>query len=296
MHSRDEYLLFVDRKMLNTADKNSLKESIKECKEFGPEAEIYLNSQKVVSSVIFEFLKLLSTQNYPIMIFRETDRYKFMLYLSIQQTWNRGLGDILMGTTFVCITTPYPKGRIAHEDAYGEACKQFREGINVEEITKFLLQTDSEKLRWCSFTQIGDRYIICSYIKKGNKFKLHKTYIYDSFSQTCQRYFNTDSKQKLNESGVVWEQYVYNKNDKRMREFRKRRNSTETHEKVEIMADTTLVPDKSPIEDEQPRIESAQAIPPEDNDESKDDSIWNEFYEDECDEEYSVDAETSIFF
>ena len=218
MKTKADYLYFAKSKGLSVADRTSLMESINECGDFGKEADDYLNSQRVVASVVFELMKVLKSIGIPVKIFRETDRYRFMLYLSIQQTWHQGLGNILTNTRFTNISTPMVKVPILHPDPYFEAYKSYSEGMSPEDISLFLVKNEEQPIKWVSYTKHGNEIMICSYIKKRNKFTTYKIFIINTENNHIRRYHNLDMKDPLIENGIQWDKFEFFIKEKRKKE------------------------------------------------------------------------------
>ena len=93
--------LALKKKNLNKSERNSLLRSIHRFCDFGNEAETYLKNLKVPTSIILSYALFLNKLGVPVLLCRESERYNFMLYLSLQQTWNHGLGQIIQETAFI---------------------------------------------------------------------------------------------------------------------------------------------------------------------------------------------------
>lgn len=98
---KKELVKKVSSKNLNKAEKNSLISSIESCTEWGNETINYMKTVDAPPSLIYQFVQALGKVGWNVISFRETLRYRFMIALTIQQTWKQGIGEILTRTNFI---------------------------------------------------------------------------------------------------------------------------------------------------------------------------------------------------
>lgn len=187
----------VNEKKLNATEKRSLMASIQACTDFGDDASNYIKKFKIYDSVLFTYCRVLRYMGIPFISFRETDRYKFMLELSIQQTWKKGLGNILLATKFYNTSNAEIfKGRI-NNDPFVEAMKLLFANHDYKQIIS-LIFTGFPDIKFVSLYNNGTTAIIAGYYKKNNKFSLFRVL----FSLNGMLLFINESDLKRAEIGV----------------------------------------------------------------------------------------------
>lgn len=176
MKSMKDYIKIAAKKKLNRAERRSLFSSISACKNFGTDADEYLASADVYDSIVYAYCRVLRRIGVPFTSFRETERYKFMLSLSMQQTWSEGLGVALKNTTFVnCKDYPISLNKAAG-NPYIECFNSIQKGVSPVDAAAKLRANEDERIRWISILHYQDKIVIATYMKKTNKFSLHRCY------------------------------------------------------------------------------------------------------------------------
>ena len=164
------------QKRLNKSEMNSLISSIKQCTNFNQDAKIFIEANKLQKSVVYQYAKVLKNLGYPVKIFRETERYRFMLALSLQQTWD-DIGPIFKKTKFIDLKghkKNMPTHRIDNLYEYCYDC--VINGKNKEDIANLIKNTEEQEIRHVAIYQDGNNVIIVSFIKPSNIYKVHNVY------------------------------------------------------------------------------------------------------------------------
>ena len=169
------YLNLAMQKRLNKSEMNSLVSSIKQCKYFSKDAEIFLEANKLQKSVVYQFAKVLKDIGYNIVIFRETERYRFMLALSLQQTWSE-IGPIFQKTRFIDLKGHKKAEGQPREDLYDYCYKCIINGTNKEDVANFIKNCEEVEIRHVAIYHNCNDVIIVSFIKPSNIYKVHKVY------------------------------------------------------------------------------------------------------------------------
>ncbi|EAX99957.1 hypothetical protein TVAG_267260 [Trichomonas vaginalis G3] len=174
MKCMKDYIKLAAKKKLNRAERRSLISSISACKNFGTNADEFLSKADVYDSIIYTYCRALRRIGIPFTSFRETERYKFMLSLSIQQTWDDGLGSVLSNTLFLNCKD-YPISNFKEpSDPYHAAYQSLLKGVYPMDVAAKLRAQEDERIKWISVYCNQNRVIIASYIKKTNKFSLNR--------------------------------------------------------------------------------------------------------------------------
>lgn len=169
-----KYLMsLVQKKKLNRAEKRSLLSSIQSCDNFGTNAHEFIISCDIYDSIIFSYCRALRYFDVPFISFRETERYKFMLELSIQQTWSKGLGDILSRTKFFNVQSVSTYEGLIPFEGLHFAMQSFFANHSYEEVVSIVVKSYPET-RFVSIYHHDSRLIICAFSKKTNKFNISR--------------------------------------------------------------------------------------------------------------------------
>lgn len=166
-------ICIVQKKKLNRAEKRSLLSSIAACHNFGVEAHNYVRDSDVYDSIVFSYCRTLRYFGIPFISFRETERYKFMLELSIQQTWSLGIGEALTNTKFFNASRLPTYQPEVKEDYFDLALSTLKKNKNYEEVAS-ILKASNPDIRYISILDSPSQIILCTYTKKTNKFNIHK--------------------------------------------------------------------------------------------------------------------------
>ena len=161
------------KKSLDIHDKNSLLQSLNSFADFGFDSENYFSARKLPDSVLYWYLRVLGKFGFPVTLVREADRYKWMLYLCIQQNWI-SLKDVFDHTHFLKIKTKY-EGMVQNslnENNYKEALIKIANGNSSESVIEFLKQKNYF-LKYVAIYQKDDDVIVLGYNKPKGKFKVH---------------------------------------------------------------------------------------------------------------------------
>ena len=171
----EEYLKLAHDKRLNKAEMNSLIYSIRQCVNFGHEAKDYLNSRQLKSSIVYNYLLILKGLGLPVVTFRETERYRFMLWLSLQQTWDK-IGIIFLRTNFFDFNS-MKLGAAKGDDIYESAYTSLMSGSSQRDVANMIHNSEPVTIRNVTIYQHGKDVIIVSFIKSGNKYKTHHVFM-----------------------------------------------------------------------------------------------------------------------
>ena len=156
---------------LNHSERNSLLRSIHMCYNYGDDAESYLKTIKVPTSIIISYVHYLRSLGIPAFTCRESDRYNFMLYLSLQQTWNLGLGNIIQNTEFIPVgLSEKPKNH--NPKLLDIITKLTILGIPESISQSFLSTIPISTLRYVVAYASSGHCIIMTFYKRGNKFEV----------------------------------------------------------------------------------------------------------------------------
>ena len=151
------------KKNLKQAELSSLLASIDKCTDFGDDAELFITGTKVCPSLYYQYSLALKKIGIDVISFRESTRYTFMLLLSLQQTWKKGLGDILTRTKFVNCQKFDTKVTF-YDDPTDFAISMLKESKDYKSIAIYLKQHNQD-IVWCSFYKNEGKLLICTYVK-----------------------------------------------------------------------------------------------------------------------------------
>ena len=197
---KKKYLdMAMNKKNLNKSERNSLLRSISICKDFGDDAQKYLETLKIPNSIIYNYAEFLKTIGVPVFTCRESERYNFMLYISLQQTWKSGLGDIIKHTKFIPLgKSDKPKNMHLTNDQIMKKLKD--EDVPQKVIEEFMESVDASVLRYLLVYAKFDRYLILSFSKPSNKFEIVSKF--ESFSKETDQeiHFEDTTKSLLDET------------------------------------------------------------------------------------------------
>ena len=172
------------KKNLKGAEKASLLSSINQCTEWGDDAEKYIRTTSACPSLYWQYAVALNRIGIKLKRFRESTRYQFMLLLSLQQTWNKGLGDIITRTVFV--DCKRLNGVIIRgADPYEIAIQMLKERRDYVSIAAMLKSSCNNDIIWCSFYANGDAILICTYVKPKQVYQFFRLYGYTPRKIDC---------------------------------------------------------------------------------------------------------------
>ena len=170
------YIQLATKKNLNKSEMNSLLASIQQCSSFDNDADTFLNSQKIQKSIVFQYAKVLKEIGFKVKLFRETERYRFMLSLSLQQTWNE-IGPIFKNTNFFDLKGQKKQATYVQTDLFNYCYNWLLRGANKLEVAKFIRNSETEvDIRHVAIYQNGADVIIVSFTKPSNIYKPHKIF------------------------------------------------------------------------------------------------------------------------
>ena len=169
------------RKNLKLAEKSSLISSINKCTEWGDDAEKYIISTKICPSLFYQYALALRNIGVPVRHFRESLRYRFMLFLSLQQTWKGNLGEIMKNTKFIDCHKIEVKEN-SNANPFEVAVSMLKNNEDYEKVAAVLKEGCTEKILWCSFYVNNGNILICTYVKPKQIYQY--SCLYGNFSRT----------------------------------------------------------------------------------------------------------------
>ena len=168
------YLNLAKQKKLNKAEMNSLMTSIKRCTDFGFEARDFIESRQLKSSIIYQYILQLQQMGIPITIFRETKRYRFMLALTLQQSW-KFLQPIFERTSFFDFSIPKVI-KCNPQDPFETAYSRLISGDSEENVANFIRGSFIFPIRHILIFHAMENVIIICFIRTNTDFKIFNVF------------------------------------------------------------------------------------------------------------------------
>ena len=178
---KQEYIELFSGKKLCKAEMQSIIKNISSFNDFGNDAETYISSISPCPSLIYQFAIALDKLGM-ISFFRvrESARYTNMLYLTLQQKWNHGLGDIIKCTSFIdCHKIKNDKKVYNIVNPFEYAISYLKQKRDYYTMAAMIKASDNENnIAWCSFYISGDKVLIGTYLKPGQTYVCNRLYGY----------------------------------------------------------------------------------------------------------------------
>ena len=162
------------KKSLDIHDKHSLIKAINSFENFGDDAEKYLKMLNIPDSILYGYLKTLEKLGFQVQLAREADRYKWVLYLCAQQTWNI-LKDVFEHTKIICIKStrePQVLKKVIEGNIFKEALNKFLKGESNDYITNFITEKNPD-IKFVVLFKNGKDGIVIGFDKQKGKFKIN---------------------------------------------------------------------------------------------------------------------------